>query len=334
MTATVVEIDPLFDDRDAADAMLRLCERYGTYPQYLEERSEIDLGGQYQRFDSAANYIRTGGRLQRKAEAKELAARTSYFRASYAYGDDVFAPGIERFWHHEALIEAARRVHGRPVVVPAIAYANVMVPGQELAVHTDVPEFRGANRKRFPQWLMVVMHHSGLFDAWRLPIATGISHFGDSKGGELSMWPDGANGALRLHEPRHNTAVVLDTDSVFHGVDCVGGPGASVPRIRPGCTVRWDGATTSWLLTAGDGATLARYQWSEIRFSVSWKAYCFADDADARRWRDHGDDLTLERILATLDDDLAARGLADTRPERDADYARLLVDSYIRFPVS
>ena len=43
-------------------------------------------------------------------------------------------------------------------------YANLLLPGQELAVHTDVPEFRGANRKVIPQWLLVVMHHSGLFD--------------------------------------------------------------------------------------------------------------------------------------------------------------------------
>ena len=46
-------------------------------------------------------------------------------------------------------------------------------------MHTDVPEFRGANRKRYPQWLIVVMHHSGLFDRWRMPIATGVAYFGE-----------------------------------------------------------------------------------------------------------------------------------------------------------
>ena len=83
--------------------------------------------------------------------------------------------GIEPFLHHEGLVDAARAVHGRPVIEPAIVYANILVPGQELAVHTDVPEFRGANRKIVPQWLIVVMHHSGLFDAWRMPIATGVA---------------------------------------------------------------------------------------------------------------------------------------------------------------
>src|SRR5207244_6920516 len=126
--------------------------------------------------------------------ASVLAARTNYFRETYAYGDDVFAPGIQSFFHHDHLFDGARRLHGREVVVPAIAYANLLLPGQELAVHTDVPEFRGADRRRYPQWLMVVMLHSGLFDGWRMPIATGISYIGDAKGGALSFWPDVAGG--------------------------------------------------------------------------------------------------------------------------------------------
>jgi len=331
VTATVVELDPLFAHPGDADAMLRLCERFGRYEQYLEERSEVDLGGQYQRFDSASNYIRTGGRSGRVAEPKELAARTSYFRASYAYGDEVFAPGIEAFWHHEGLVAAARRVHGLPVVVPAIAYANVMLWGQELAVHTDVPEFRGANRKHFPQWLMVVMHHSGLFDDWRLPIATGISYFGESPGGALAFWPDGPDAAVHVHEPSHNTAVVLDTDSVFHGVDCVGGPDADVAALRPGDALAWDARRQEWVLRDAAGDEKARYGWPRVRFSVSWKAYCFADADDRDRWRAHSDDLTLDMILTALADDLLARGGAG-RPDDDSDFARLLVDTYIHFP--
>lgn len=86
-------------------------------------------------------------------------------------------------------------------------------------IHTDVPEFRGANRKIVPQWLIVVMHHSGLFDEWRMPIATGVAYFGGGRGGELAYYPDGASGEAATYAPRHNTAVVLDTDTVFHGVE-------------------------------------------------------------------------------------------------------------------
>ena len=86
------------------------------------------------------------------------------------------------------LISASgERGYGRPLIVPAIVYANILTPGQELAIHTDVPEFRGADRKRMPQWLLVTMLHSGLFDDYRIPIATCVSWFGANPGGALPI---------------------------------------------------------------------------------------------------------------------------------------------------
>ncbi|MDQ6697863.1 MAG: hypothetical protein M3Z46_10465, partial [Actinomycetota bacterium] len=293
--ATPLElIDPLFEDPADAEAMLRLCRDFGPYHQYAVEESEVALGGLPQRFDSAFNFVTTGGRLGRVEEPNTAIARTSYFRESYAYGGRIMAPGIESFLHHPALIGAARRIHGREVVVPAIAYANLLLPGQELAVHTDVPEFRGADRRRYPQWLMVVMLHSGLFDAWRMPIATGVSYFGAAAGGALSFWPDGADGPVRLIEPRHNTAVVTDTDRAFHGVDRVGSNDTAPPPIEAGMVMdpREDGG---WTLRLGDAPT-ETYGPDEVRFSVSWKAYCFADEDEHEAWRTHSDDLTLDQI--------------------------------------
>ncbi len=123
------------------------------------------------------------------------------------------------------------------MIEPAIVYANLFLPGQELAVHTDVPEFRGLSRKQVPQWLLVVMHHSGRFDRWRLPIATGITWFGSSDGGDLSYWPGGPDGPAARLEARHNTAAVLDTDTVFHGVEPVGPPGAVLPPLELGAVL-------------------------------------------------------------------------------------------------
>ena len=42
------------------------------------------------------------------------------------------------------------------------------------------------------------------------------------------------------------------------------------------------------------------------------------------------DDLSLERILGTLADDLRARGLAV--PSDETELARLLIETHIRFP--
>ncbi len=337
MTADAFVLDPLMSEGQAA-ALVELCESFPAYGLYATERSDGDFAPELtQRHDAAANYVRTGGRFARKEPAAILALRTNYLRESYAYGDEVFAPGIEAFLHHEALLEAARQLHGRPVIQPAIAYANILLPGQELAVHTDVPEFRGANRKLFPQWLMVVMHHSGLFERWRMPIATGIAYFADktagmTTGGELAYWPDGADGAVRVLPTAHNTGIVLDTDTVFHGVDRVGAIDTLPFALRPGHVLAFtDGR---WTLRAerGSDTVLASFGWDEIRFSVSWKAYCFVDDAERTAWRDHADDLSLDVILAELVTDLRRRDVLTVDELSERELALLLIDTYECFP--
>jgi hypothetical protein len=330
----VLIFEQLFD-ADGAAAMVDLCERFGRYRMYIEhEQLDTDIGrGLSQRHDAVTNFLRTGGLSGADESPFTLAARTSYFREEYAYGQTARVDGIEPFLHHDGFVRAAQQVHGRPVIEPAIAYANLMVPGQELAVHTDVPEFRGCNRKVMPQWLLVVMHHSGLFDEWRLPIATGIAWFGGGDGGELVYWPDGPNGARRTHAVQFNTAILLDTDSVFHGVDRIARVDeAAMPRLRPGMTLDFAGART-WVVRDADGSDVTRYEWDELRFSVSWKAYCFRDETERDAWRDHSNDLTMDVVVDRLVDDLRARGRVDGDVARNGELGMTLIDEYVRFPV-
>ena len=332
--ATVVAIEPLFG-RAGSDAMVGLCERFGRYGMYSQEHVESDIGrGLSQRHDAAANFVRSGGRFSRATEPKAvLAARTNYFREEYAYGQQPLVEGIEPFLHHAGFVDAAREIFGRPVVEPAIVFANLMVPGQELAVHTDVPEFRGCNRKVMPQWLLVAMHHSGLFAEHRIPIATGIAWFHDpAEGGALAYYPDGADAAPVAHPVHADTALVLDTDSVFHGVDRVASVAPEMAPLRPGMSLDFVGER-AWAVHDGD-ATVAAYSWDELRFSVSWKAYCFEDDAERDAWREHADDLTIDVVVDRLVDDLRARGLIGPARPGNPDLALLIIDTYIRFPAA
>jgi hypothetical protein len=335
MAARVAILDPCFDATTAA-SMVDLCERFRSYRMYAEhEQHETEIGdGLAQRQDALMNFLHTGGLARAQESPIALAVRTSYFREEYAYGRDERIDGIAPFLYHDGFVEAAQAIHGRPVIEPAIAYANLMVPGQELAVHTDVPEFRGANRKLVPQWLLVVMHHSGLFDEYRMPIATAIAWFHDCDGGELAYWPAGAEEEVERHRVRFNTAMVLDTDSVFHGVDRIAEVAADdLPPIRPGTTLEFAG-DRHWFLRRADGETIANYDWEQLRFSVSWKAYCFRDEHERDTWRDHRDDLTIDVILDRLVDDMCARGCVERDVARDSALGQLLIDEYIRFPVS
>lgn len=332
---THVHFDPLLGAAEA-DAMIRLCERFGTYSTYGAEAAPEESGQTRfapeipQRFDAAMNFVRTGGRFGQREDPRRLAARTNYFRGTYYYeGRGAAIDGLDAFLHHEGLLRAARQVHDAGVVVPAIVYANLLVPGQELAVHTDVPEFRGANRTIVPQWLCVVMLHAGLFESYRRRIATGIAYFSDCAGGELAFYPEGPEAPAQTIPVRHNTAILMDTDTIFHGVDRVASDDP-VPPFARDMQLRHETSGT-WRLFAGE-RDLARYAWEEIRFSVSWKAYCYDDEADRRRAESHEDDLSLAQILDALCADLRARGRLGAERPADADLARLLIEEYVRFP--
>jgi hypothetical protein len=332
VTAPVVLLDPLFTDAAVADAFERRGAEFGAYRLYAEhEQIELEIGpGLLPRHDAVRNFLST--RVGTDDTVESVGARTSYFREEYAYGDRLLLDGVEALRDHEALIDAARGIHDRPVIEPAIVYANLFLPGQELAVHTDVPEFRGLSRKQVPQWLLVVMHHSGLFDQWRLPIATGIAWFGAAEGGALAYWPDGPDGDVARLEARHNTAAVLDTDSVFHGVEPVGPAGAVLPSLEPGSVLAAATDGRIGLRDAG-GRHVRAYAWGELRYSVSWKAYCFVDARERDAWRDHTDDLDLAAVLDALVADLSRRGQRDLTAASPALGSRL-IDEYVRFPAA
>jgi hypothetical protein len=333
MSARYQLFDPFLTDSDAED-MLRIAESYRCFGTYADEGTSEGLGETLpQRFDAALNYISAGIDGSGNADDTTTAShRTNYFRETYAYGDEVRAEGIQPYLDNPALLAGAEKVSGAEVIVPAIVYANILVPGQELAIHTDVPEFRGANRKNAPQWLMTCMLHSGLFDDYRIPILTCVSWFGRAEGGAFTFYPEGAGGQRQSIPASHNNAILIDTDRVFHGVERVQPTRVEIPAIGKETRLHFCG-DEAWQLRDGE-TVLADYSWSDLRYSISWKAYCFADEAAADRWREGSDDLDIEKILAVFDAELERRGkLPNGRPEPN-EYAMLLAHEFIHFPGS
>lgn len=322
-------INPVFPDAQA-DALVRLCERYGRYGTYAQKQIDEDFGnGLFQRHDVGMNFLKTGGRFGRKEDLPTLAARTNYFRETYAYAEPI-VDGIAPFLHNEAFMEAARKLYDRPIVEPAIVFANLHTPGMEHGVHTDVPEFRGCNRTKDPEFLMVVMHHSGLFDRWRMPIATLVSWWSHCEGGDFVYYAQGADGPPATVPAKFNTAILTDTDTVFHGVDQVASDSIAMDPIAPGMHLDYTG-DGHWEVRSGDDA-IARYRWNQVRFSVSWKAYCFADEAEHRMVHEHTDDLTRAQIIDILVADLRKRGRLGSEIPAGRDLALLMIREYVHFP--
>jgi hypothetical protein len=295
------------------EAMLRVAERVGRFA-IREEKPPPDPAG---------------GDLPRRHRAA-INAHSGYFREILFRAQSRVA-GVEAFVEKAAFVEAARRLYGRPLVHPVALSANLMLPGQQVALHTDVPEFRGIRHDRDPAWLSVAMHHSGLFDDWRIACATGVAWFGsEPQGGDFVFYPDGPYGRSVAVPVRHNTAIVLDTDSVFHGVDRLAESGPALPSLTAGMELRY-GGDGAWLLDDGD-REVARYEWSALRFSVSWRARCFCDADEERKVREHKRDLSRERVLEVLTDDLRARGRIGESAPDEADLAQSILEEYVKFP--
>ena len=331
MAADYLHMNPFLDAADAEN-MLHIAQSFGSFGTYADEATSEGLGESLpQRFDVGLHYVARGLDGQgNRDDAETATSRTNYFRETYAYGSDVRVKGIEPFMDHPLMQATARKFSGSNAVVPAIIYANLLVPGQELAIHTDVPEFRGANRRNAPQWLLVCMQHSGLFERWRIPILTCVSWFGVAQGGAFTFYPAGAGGPREAIPARHNSAILVDTDRVFHGVERVAHERPDLPAIGRDTRLHFVG-DERWVLQEGE-QQVAEYPWESIRYSVSWKAYCFRDDVDRATWEDGSDDLSIEQILDTLEQELRRCGvLAGERPAPD-DFALKMVETFIRFP--
>jgi hypothetical protein len=238
--------------------------------------------------------------------------------------------------------------------------ANMNLRGMFINTHLDCPAFRGMTRDIAPQWLLSVMHQSGLFDQYRLPVANAIMYLQDLDSGGFVYYPNGKDGAQAKHPIRRNNAVMIDADSCWHGVDFL--KGEPVPELATVDTVmsRDDGSFD----ILAEGQVVSTEAWEDMRYSVLWKvscrlnrarllnnlitrcclcfvdqfqAYCFKTEEERRVWRDHLDDLDLTTVMDTLMTDMRERGVLDAAdmPRTNHELVQLMVATYMSYvPVS
>lgn len=325
-------------DGDGLATIRAALDGHAGYEMLVSQPITEGFGaGFLHRQDVFNHFLRTGGLSGRPVALREIADRTNFFRATFAYGERVEVAGVEPYLYSERLREAAAALYEVPVVEPAIVFVNVMLPGQELGVHADVPEFYGLSRDEVPEWLMVVMHHSGLFEDERVRIATAVSWFGHASGGEFCYWPEGPGGERRTIATDDNHCVVLDTDSVFHAVAPVEWRYETErPLLEIGVRVAWSPEHERWIVTF-KGDELMRLSRDDVRVSLSWKARCFESEARRDQFvgaRERGGGLTLDGALTRLRRDLHERGvLASADPGGDQrELVLALIDTYLEFP--
>ena len=173
VTARYRVFDPLLDPADA-DAMIRALRALRHLLDLRRDAAPTSAArcasrpSCPQRYDAALQLREDGRSLRRSARTRAvLAARTNYFRETYAYGDEATRRrASSRSCTTRASLEAARQLHGRAdrragdrLREPAAARPGARRPHRRARVPRRQPQ--AASRSGS----CVVMHHSGLFDA-------------------------------------------------------------------------------------------------------------------------------------------------------------------------
>jgi hypothetical protein len=313
-----VIVDAVLDD---PELIWRLAEANGPYSHVLKlpEFAAVTSGGKEGGGGMGQVGIMVDGEL----------ITAPIFRGNWAY-DRPLVDGVEPILHNERLAEAARTLFGGAEVVrPEIVYINLTAPMPANRKHIDVPAFRGVDRTRYPSWIVWAMLVSGLFDPWRVKLATAVAWYYDGVAGGFSYWPDGGDAEAVSIEPPSNMAVVGDNEYMFHRVDAVGEPSKYVG-------VPLDAQLESigegrWRITKDD-RVWGPYERDEIRISVSWKAQVFETAEEARVYDEHLDDLTFEQVVQAWRTDLAQRGieLPDcSDPLQDPAFEQVINEAYM-----
>jgi hypothetical protein len=287
--------------------------------------------GYFERGDGGTRRNRTDQGFS-GAAAQTLSAHQSYFGGDL-FGSGYAAAGSLDLVQHPALCEAAKRLFGRAHVVPFSLRVNLLLPGQSVALHTDAPHYRGTHADKNPDWLRIAMHHSGLFDDWRVPVATAIAWFGCAEaGGNFVFYPDGPYGRSVGVPAQSNSAIVFDADNLFHGVEARrDGPEAAI-GIEANCALRYAG-DDAWVLDDGS-AERERYAWQDLRFALAWKALCYADADEERKVKTWARELSRERALEVLSDAMQSREHREEAGLDEAALAQRVFEACVKLPPS
>jgi len=263
------------------------------------------------------------------------------FRGDWAY-DTPLVDGAEIFLEHPGFRAAAAQLFGSERVRPFAVYTNLtwQLPFHQGAGHTDVPAFRGIDRRHFPTWLLNVMGHSRLFEAERVQIATAVAWFYAGQDGGFEYWPEGPGSPpLQLQGNIFNTACVGDNDRMFHRVMPVGRPEQGMLRGMTLDSRLEHLGHGRWRIQDG-ASTLAEMPCDELRISVSWKAMVFRDAEDEACYDAGRGALELAEVFERFEADLAARGLRLPRPAsqlgadslHDEALVKAVSEAYVRAP--
>ncbi|OBF31366.1 hypothetical protein A5719_30695 [Mycolicibacterium peregrinum] len=237
---------------------------------------------------------------------------TPTFRGYLANYSAVHYPEIHDCFYNAAFLEQAKRYWNADYARPALMLFNINGPcANRDPGHLDAPSFRGVRHENAPTWLTNVMGKSGLFRDYLIKTTQVITWFSLDETSGFTYWPDGPlKPPARVLPPINNRAVVVQNEVMVHRGEANGPIEQQVPSGLAFDTVfTGDPADRDqWLLKTGE-EVIARHHTDELRFLVHWSADVFADYEELKKHMDGSDDITIERAIGMMVDDLKGRGV-------------------------
>jgi len=288
-----------------------------------------------QHFASAEELIATmSGALPPGIELSLDLFLTPTFRGFYANYSAALYPEIQDCFYSQHFLDLAKAYWGAKYAKPQMMLFNVNGPsGNTDPGHLDSPSFRGVRYENSPTWLCSVMGKSGLFRDYLIKMAQVITWFSHDPNSGFTFWPDGPlQPPQRLRSPIYNRGVVVQNEMMYHRGEANG----PLDRQRPAgldFSTTFSGDPTDrnqWLLKTGD-KVIARHHTDELRFLVHWSAEVFEDFDELKKNMEGTDDLTHERAIGMLIDDVRSRGIhidMPTDPLHDPVFIRAINAAY------
>jgi len=225
---------------------------------------------------------------------------------------------LDDIFYSRKFMDAARLYRNSKFCVPRQIAFNVNPPTySQDPGHQDGPAFLGLWFIDTPTWLLYLMSRSRLFDQYRLKMVQITHWFWRGPYGGFTYWPDGPlQQPQRVAPPMWNRAIVAENQYMFHRAE------SSLPSVecRPMSGLTFDSIFSAdpqngdgWRIQAGN-ETIARYRTTDLRWMLHWACQLFDDIRDVRRFLDHEEDLTTDRVFDIFVSDLRKEGIKFTMP--------------------
>lgn len=196
------------------------------------------------------------------------------------------------------------------------------------------------------------MQDSGLFKQQRLPQVQALVYVHDWQidnksniddynkfGGQFVLYPQGVEYKPTIIPSTPKSAIFCDGSEVVHATSTY------KPEINPypfdkdlKNSMKWDEINNGWRLYINDEKTNIIYSWQDIRASIAYRGWCFADKDIMNQWNpeEWSGDITVDDVIDILKRDLiyTKKVISVDKWNRMDQYetALYLLDTYIKLP--